>query len=146
MHNISVCLNIYLKNMQIDTRRRGRGRNVPYAKPFEFTRTNEQPENAYANVQKIPPRCKITSLVSNVPLKYTYSRSLRSISFLSLAFTVNISLKILVLSKTVRQKCWFYVMTFIKYSYKRDKERERDGKREDFCRKLREGRWISCIY
>lgn len=55
MHNISVYLNIYLKNMQIDTRMRGGRENVPYAKPFEFARTNEQPENAYANVQKISP-------------------------------------------------------------------------------------------
>lgn len=75
---------------------------------------------------KRSPRRKITSLVSNIPLKCTYPRSLCSISFLSLAFTVNTSLKILVLSKTRSNKVLVLRNDFHKVLV-REKEREREG-------------------
>jgi len=87
---------------------------------------------------KRSPRRKIISLVPNIPLKYTYSCSLRSISFFSLAFTVNTSSKIVVLSKTKSNKVLVLHNDFHKVLV-RERERKRD---EIFCRVfLRDGSW-----
>lgn len=103
---------------------------------FEFGGTNG---NAYMLTYKRSPRRKIISLVPNIPLKYTYSCSLRTISFFSLAFTVNTSSKIVVRSKTESNKVVVLHNDFHKVLV-RERERMRDD--EIFCRIfLRDGSW-----